>query len=97
MRYFTGPLVPAEEATYDPETGEELTPATPNTVGVGTATVVAYDVPPGCRVFYTYDVDGVTPLEGANAVLIKGEQLVPQEGWTERSPEMAQSLFPEAF
>lgn len=97
MRYFTGPLVPAVAATHDPDTGEELTPATPNTIGVGTDSVVPYAPPPGARVFYKYDVDGMTPLAGTDTVLIKGNALTPQPGWTERSVEAAEALFPEAF
>lgn len=97
MRYFTAPLIPAQAATYDEETGEELTPATPNCVGVGTDPVIEFTPVPGCRFFYTYDVDGVTPLEGSDTVLVIGEGLTPQEGWTEKSPEDAEILFPEAF
>ena len=98
MRYFTAPLLAAEAATYDEDTGEELTPATPNTIGVGTDPITAYDdVPPGARVFYKYEGDGMTPLAGSDTVLILGNGLTPQEGWVEKTPEDAETLFPEAF
>jgi len=97
VRYFTAPLIPAEAATYDEETGEELTPAFPNRVGVGTDPVTEFVSVPGARFFYQYEGDGMTPLAGDDTVLVVAEGLTVQDGWVEKSPEEAATLFPEAF